>query len=120
MGAGSASQFVFAIGFYALVLFLRNDIRLSGSLSGLFPGLRTFAQQEMFQVGGAALTENVMMGNPLNAVLTPSPEATPAGLQLAGFPFLSAVALLIICRPLKNKRQARSHRVFYKNRDKMY
>ncbi|WP_430220744.1 hypothetical protein [Pantoea allii] len=120
MGAGSASQFVFAIGFYALVLFLRNDIRLSGSLSGLFPGLRIFAQQGMFQVGGAALTENVMMGNPLNAVLTPSPEATPAGLQLAGFPFLSAVALLIICRPLKNKRQARSHRAFYKNRDKMY
>jgi len=45
MGAGSASQFVFAIGFYALALFLRNDMRLSGSLSGLLLGLRIFAQQ---------------------------------------------------------------------------
>ncbi|OAE09655.1 hypothetical protein A6A26_19480 [Pantoea sp. OXWO6B1] len=103
-----------------LALFLRNDMRLSGSLSGLFLELRTFSQQEMFQVEGAALAGNVMMGNPLDAVLTPSPEATLAGLQLVGFTFLSAVALLIICRLLKNKKQARSHRVFYKNRDKMY
>ncbi|MRS88724.1 MFS transporter [Enterobacteriaceae bacterium RIT714] len=51
------SQFVFNIGFYAVVpflaIFLRNDMMLSGGLIGLILGLRTFSQQGMFIVGGA-------------------------------------------------------------------
>lgn len=51
------SQFVFNIGFYAVVpflaIFLRDDMQLSGGLIGLVLGLRTFSQQGMFIVGGA-------------------------------------------------------------------
>ncbi|WP_436859479.1 MDR family MFS transporter [Citrobacter tructae] len=51
------SQFVFNIGFYAVVpflaIFLRDDMLLSGSIIGLILGLRTFCQQGMFIVGGA-------------------------------------------------------------------
>lgn len=51
------SQFVFNIGFYAVVpflaIFLRDDMLLSGGLIGLVLGLRTFSQQGMFIVGGA-------------------------------------------------------------------
>jgi len=51
------SQFVFNIGFYAVVpflaIFLRDDLLLSGGLIGLVLGLRTFSQQGMFIVGGA-------------------------------------------------------------------
>lgn len=51
------SQFVFNIGFYAVVpflaVFLRDDMMLSGGLIGLILGLRTFSQQGMFIVGGA-------------------------------------------------------------------
>lgn len=51
------SQFVFNIGFYAVVpflaLFLRDDMLLSGGVIGLVLGLRTFSQQGMFIVGGA-------------------------------------------------------------------
>ena len=51
------SQFVFNIGFYAVVpflaIFLRDDMMLSGGLIGLILGLRTFSQQGMFFVGGA-------------------------------------------------------------------
>ena len=42
------SQFVFNIGFYAVVPFLailRDDMLLSGGLIGLVLGLRTFSQQ---------------------------------------------------------------------------
>ncbi|STQ09656.1 major facilitator transporter [Enterobacter cloacae] len=43
------SQFVFNIGFYAVVpflaIFLRDDMLLSGGLIGLILGLRTFSQQ---------------------------------------------------------------------------
>ena len=50
------SQFVFNIGFYAVVpflaIFLRDDMLLSGGLIGLILGLRTFSQQGMFIVGG--------------------------------------------------------------------
>ncbi|MCG1032682.1 MFS transporter [Bacillus amyloliquefaciens] len=51
------SQFVFNIGFYAVVpflaIFLRDDMLLSGGVIGLVLGLRTFSQQGMFIVGGA-------------------------------------------------------------------
>lgn len=51
------SQFIFNIGFYAVVpflaIFLRDDMLLSGGLIGLILGLRTFSQQGMFIVGGA-------------------------------------------------------------------
>lgn len=51
------SQFIFNIGFYAVVpflaVFLRDDMMLSGGLIGLILGLRTFSQQGMFIVGGA-------------------------------------------------------------------
>lgn len=51
------SQFVFNIGFYAVVpflaMFLRDDMMLSGGLIGLILGLRTFSQQGMFIAGGA-------------------------------------------------------------------
>lgn len=51
------SQFVFNIGFYAVVpflaLFLRDDMLLSGGAIGLILGLRTFSQQGMFIIGGA-------------------------------------------------------------------
>ncbi len=51
------SQFVFNIGFYAVVpflaIFLRDDMRLSGAIIGLVLGLRTFSQQGMFILGGA-------------------------------------------------------------------
>lgn len=51
------SQFVFNIGFYAVVpflaIFLRDDMLLSGGLIGLILGLRTFSQQGMFILGGA-------------------------------------------------------------------
>ncbi|MCE9900175.1 MDR family MFS transporter [Raoultella terrigena] len=51
------SQFVFNIGFYAVVpflaLFLRDDLLLSGGAIGLILGLRTFSQQGMFIIGGA-------------------------------------------------------------------
>ncbi|MGG1905473.1 MFS transporter [Enterobacter ludwigii] len=51
------SQFVFNMGFYAVVpflaIFLRDDMLLSGGLIGLILGLRTFSQQGMFIVGGA-------------------------------------------------------------------
>ncbi|RPH23643.1 MFS transporter [Buttiauxella warmboldiae] len=51
------SQFVFNIGFYAVVpflaIFLRDDMLLSGGIIGLILGLRTFSQQGMFIVGGA-------------------------------------------------------------------
>lgn len=51
------SQFVFNIGFYAVVpflaVFLRDDMMLSGGIIGLILGLRTFSQQGMFIVGGA-------------------------------------------------------------------
>ncbi|TCW47982.1 MFS transporter [Phytobacter diazotrophicus] len=51
------SQFVFNIGFYAVVpflaIFLRDDMLLSGGMIGLILGLRTFSQQGMFIVGGA-------------------------------------------------------------------
>ncbi len=51
------NQFVFNIGFYAVVpflaIFLRDDMLLSGGLIGLILGLRTFSQQGMFIVGGA-------------------------------------------------------------------
>ncbi|EMR6904661.1 TPA: MDR family MFS transporter [Serratia marcescens] len=51
------SQFVFNIGFYAVVpflaIFLRDDMRLSGAVIGLVLGLRTFSQQGMFILGGA-------------------------------------------------------------------
>jgi MFS family permease len=51
------SQFVFNVGFYAVVpflaVFLRDDMMLSGGLIGLILGLRTFSQQGMFIVGGA-------------------------------------------------------------------
>ncbi|WP_213673094.1 MDR family MFS transporter, partial [Serratia marcescens] len=50
------SQFVFNIGFYAVVpflaIFLRDDMRLSGGVIGLILGLRTFSQQGMFILGG--------------------------------------------------------------------
>lgn len=50
------SQFVFNIGFYAVVpflaLFLRDEMLLSGGLIGLILGLRTFSQQGMFIIGG--------------------------------------------------------------------
>lgn len=43
------SQFVFNIGFYAVVpflaIFLRDDMLLSGGLIGLILGLRTFSQR---------------------------------------------------------------------------
>lgn len=52
-----ASQFIFNLGFYAVVpflaLFLRDDMRLSGGIIGLVLGLRTFSQQGMFMLGGA-------------------------------------------------------------------
>lgn len=51
------SQFVFNIGFYAVVpflaIFLRDDMLLSGGVIGLILGLRTFSQQGMFLLGGA-------------------------------------------------------------------
>lgn len=51
------SQFVFNIGFYAVVpflaIFLRDDMLLSGGMIGLILGLRTFSQQGMFIIGGA-------------------------------------------------------------------
>ncbi|MGK9175393.1 MFS transporter [Yokenella regensburgei] len=51
------SQFVFNIGFYAVVpflaIFLRDDMLLSGGMIGLILGLRTFSQQGMFILGGA-------------------------------------------------------------------
>lgn len=51
------SQFIFNIGFYAVVpflaIFLRDDMLLSGGLIGLILGLRTFSQQGMFIIGGA-------------------------------------------------------------------
>ncbi len=51
------SQFIFNIGFYAVVpflaLFLRDDMLLSGGVIGLVLGLRTFSQQGMFIIGGA-------------------------------------------------------------------
>lgn len=51
------SQFVFNIGFYAVVpflaIFLRDDMLLSGGVIGLILGLRTFSQQGMFILGGA-------------------------------------------------------------------
>lgn len=51
------SQFVYNIGFYAVVpflaIFLRDDMQLSGGLIGLVLGLRTFSQQGMFILGGA-------------------------------------------------------------------
>lgn len=51
------SQFVFNIGFYAVVpflaIFLRDDMQLSGAVIGLILGLRTFSQQGMFIIGGA-------------------------------------------------------------------
>ena len=51
------SQFVFNIGFYAVVpflaIFLRDDMLLSGGTIGLILGLRTFSQQGMFILGGA-------------------------------------------------------------------
>ena len=50
-------QFVFNLGFYAVVpflaIFLRDDLALSGTLVGLILGLRTFCQQGMFLLGGA-------------------------------------------------------------------
>ena len=51
------SQFVFNIGFYAVIpflaIFLRDDMLLSGAMIGLILGLRTFSQQGMFIIGGA-------------------------------------------------------------------
>ncbi|MCC3261950.1 hypothetical protein LLE87_27635, partial [Paenibacillus polymyxa] len=51
------SQFVFNIGFYAVVpflaIFLRDDMLLSGGLIGLLMWLRTFSQKVLFLVGGA-------------------------------------------------------------------
>lgn len=51
------SQFVFNVGFYAVVpflaIFLRDNMLLSGGLIGLVLGLRTFSQQGMFIIGGA-------------------------------------------------------------------
>ncbi|BBV76810.1 MFS transporter [Raoultella planticola] len=51
------SQFIFNIGFYAVVpflaIFLRDDMLLSGGVIGLVLGLRTFSQQGMFILGGA-------------------------------------------------------------------
>lgn len=51
------SQFIFNIGFYAVVpflaLYLREDRLLSGAAIGLILGLRTFSQQGMFILGGA-------------------------------------------------------------------
>ncbi|HAX4221844.1 MDR family MFS transporter [Escherichia coli] len=51
------SQFVFNIGFYAVVpflaIFLRDDMLISGGTIGLILGLRTFSQQGMFILGGA-------------------------------------------------------------------
>lgn len=53
----SGSQFVFNIGFYAVVpflaIYLRDNLLLSGAVIGLIIGLRTFSQQGMFLVGGA-------------------------------------------------------------------
>jgi len=53
----SGSQFVFNIGFYAVVpflaIYLRDSLLLSGAIIGLIIGLRTFSQQGMFLVGGA-------------------------------------------------------------------
>jgi len=53
----SGSQFVFNIGFYAVVpflaIYLRDNLLLSGAIIGLIIGLRTFSQQGMFLVGGA-------------------------------------------------------------------
>ncbi|WP_333603345.1 MFS transporter, partial [Pantoea eucrina] len=50
-------QFIFNLGFYAVVpflaIFLRDDLALSGTLVGLILGLRTFCQQGMFLLGGA-------------------------------------------------------------------
>ncbi|PJR64611.1 MDR family MFS transporter [Raoultella sp. T31] len=51
------SQFIFNIGFYAVVpflaIFLRDEMLLSGGVIGLVLGLRTFSQQGMFIIGGA-------------------------------------------------------------------
>lgn len=52
-----SSQFIFNIGFYAVVpflaVYLRDSMQLSGALIGLILGLRTFSQQGMFIFGGA-------------------------------------------------------------------
>lgn len=51
------SQFAFNVGFYLVVPFLASyfeeDLKLTGGLIGIILGLRTFAQQGLFFLGGA-------------------------------------------------------------------
>ncbi len=49
--------------------------------------------------GIAVLAGNFLLGSQLDRALTPSTEAMYPWLQLAVFPFLSAIALFFLCRP---------------------
>ena len=51
--------------------------------------------------GCAVLAGNILFGDRLDLALVPSAQAAYPWLQLAVFPFLSAIALFIICRPLR-------------------
>lgn len=50
--------------------------------------------------GVAVLVGNLLLGNQLDRALTPSADAIIPWLQLAAFPFFSAIALFFICRPM--------------------
>ncbi|MDU7814382.1 MAG: MFS transporter, partial [Atlantibacter hermannii] len=51
--------------------------------------------------GCAVLAGNILFGDRLDLALVPSAQAAYPWLELAVFPFLSAIALFIICRPLR-------------------
>jgi MFS family permease len=51
--------------------------------------------------GCAVLAGNLLLGSQLDQALTPSPQAVYPWLQLAFFPLCSALAMIVICRPMR-------------------
>ncbi|MGY5958009.1 MFS transporter [Kosakonia sp. BK9b] len=53
--------------------------------------------------GVTVLAGNFLLGGQLDNALTPSPQASIAWLWLALLPLLSALAMVVICRPLRHR-----------------
>lgn len=92
------AQFVFNIGFYAVVPFiavvLSEDFGLAGAAVGLVLGVRTFAQQGMFLIGGVladrfGARRIILAGCAVRTVGF-------AGLAAASLPGVSSVTLFIL------------------------
>ena len=127
-----STQFFFNVGFYMVVpflaIFLREDLLLPGGLMVALLSLgsmiaRPFVSDMVPRFAGSrptgvyfgalasagglsVLVGNVAIGPLLDKALTPSPEAATPWLVLAMVPLVSALAMMVITRILRERYAA--------------